>query len=116
MSATPRHGVESARIQHRNCQDRTMSVAEALRQQLQDRLDPQRLEIIDESAGHQGHAGWREGGETHFRVVVVAGCFVGRTRIDRQRLVHGAAADLLRDRIHALSITALAPGEADRTG
>jgi BolA family transcriptional regulator, general stress-responsive regulator len=93
-----------------------MSVAEALRQQLQDRLDPQRLEIVDESARHQGHGGWREGGETHFRVLVVAGCFAGRSRIDRQRLVHNAAADLLRDQIHALSITALAPAEAERTG
>jgi BolA family transcriptional regulator, general stress-responsive regulator len=93
-----------------------MSVAEALRQQLQDRLDPQRLEIVDESARHHGHGGWREGGETHFRVLVVAGCFAGRSRIDRQRLVHNAAADLLRDQIHALSISALAPDEAERTG
>ena len=63
------------------------------------------------SARHHGHAGWREGGETHFRVLVVAACFSGRSRIERQRLVHAAAGELLRERIHALSITALAPGE-----
>ena len=91
-----------------------MTVAATLRQRLQDRLDPQRLEILDESARHQGHAGWREEGETHFRVVIVAGCFAGQSRIERQRMVHAAAADLLSNRIHALSITALAPGEAER--
>ena len=78
---------------------------------LQRDLRPERLEIEDESARHHGHAGWREGGETHFRVLVVAACFAGRSRIERQRLVHAAAGELLRERIHALSITALAPGE-----
>ena len=91
-----------------------MNVAESLRQRLQDQLDPSRLQILDESARHRGHAGWREGGETHFRVVLEAECFAGRSRVDRQRMVHGAVADLLRERIHALSITALAPGEAER--
>jgi BolA protein len=78
---------------------------------LQRDLAPERLEIEDESARHHGHAGWREGGETHFRVLVVAACFSGRSRLERQRLVHAAAGELLRERIHALSITALAPGE-----
>ena len=91
-----------------------MTVAATLRQRLQDRLAPQRLEIVDESARHHGHAGWREGGETHFHITVEAACFTGRSRIDRQRMVHGAVADLLRERIHALSITALAPGETGR--
>ncbi len=88
-----------------------MSVAQELGSALERDLRPERLEIADESARHHGHAGWREGGETHFRVLVVADCFAGRSRIERQRLVHAAAGDLLRERIHALSITALAPGE-----
>jgi BolA family transcriptional regulator, general stress-responsive regulator len=88
-----------------------MSVAQELGWVLERALRPDRLEIVDESAGHRGHAGWREGGETHFRVLVVAGCFAGRGRLERQRLIHAAAANLLRDRIHALSITARAPDE-----
>jgi BolA protein len=88
-----------------------MSVADELGRALERDLHPERLEIADESARHHGHAGWREGGETHFRVTVVAACFAGHSRIERQRLVHAAAAELLRERIHALSITALAPGE-----
>ena len=91
-----------------------MTVADELRQRLQIALQPDRLQIADESASHLGHAGWREGGETHFSVVVVARCFSGRSRIDRHRMVNAAAADLLHDRIHALAITALAPGEAAR--
>ena len=88
-----------------------MSVAQALREALERELAPDELVIVDESARHHGHAGWREGGETHFRVEVVAACFAGRSRIERQRLVHAAAADLLKERIHALSIAAAAPGE-----
>ena len=88
-----------------------MRIQHELAVALQRDLAPERLEIEDESARHHGHAGWREGGETHFRVLVVAACFSGRSRLERQRLVHAAAGELLRERIHALSITALAPGE-----
>jgi BolA protein len=88
------------------------SVAEQLRVSLEGALRPTRLEIVDESARHHGHAGWREAGETHFRVVVVSDRFRGKSRIERQRLVHAAAGALLVERIHALSISALAPGEA----
>lgn len=93
-----------------------MSVAEELRERLERALQPTLLEIVDESASHHGHAGWREGGETHFRVHVVSSRFDGLNRIDRQRLVHGAAAELLRARIHALSIRALTPKEALTAG
>jgi BolA protein len=93
-----------------------MSVAQELRLALERALQPEAVAIVDESARHHGHAGWREGGETHFRVEVVAACFAGRSRIERQRLVHAAAADLLRERIHALSIAALAPGEGAGRG
>ncbi len=93
-----------------------MSVAEELRERLEQALQPKLLDIVDESAKHHGHAGWREGGETHFRVHVVSSAFDGLSRIDRQRLVHGAAADLLRERIHALSIRALTPNETLSSG
>lgn len=88
-----------------------MTVADALRQRLEAALAPLKLEIEDESAKHEGHTGSRPEGETHFRVLVVSAAFAGRGRLDRQRLVHEAVADLLRTRIHALSIKALAPGE-----
>ena len=93
-----------------------MSVAEELRERLEQALQPKLLDIVDESAKHHGHAGWRVGGETHFRVHVVSSAFDGLSRIDRQRLVHGAAADLLRERIHALSIRALTPNETLSSG
>ena len=90
-----------------------MSVAEQLRAGLERALQPTRLAIIDESERHRGHGGWREEGETHFRVVVVSERFHRLSRVDRQRLVHEAAAELLRERIHALSIRALTPTEAE---
>jgi BolA protein len=89
-----------------------MSVAAELRAALESALAPSAVEIIDESARHHGHAGWREGGETHFAVRIVSGNFTGRSRLERHRLVHAAAAALLRDRIHALTVTALTPDEA----
>lgn len=87
-------------------------VAAQLRRAIEHALAPIRLEIVDESARHHGHAGSRPEGETHFAVVVVSSAFAGRSRLERQRLVHAAAADLLRERIHALSIRALTPEEA----
>jgi BolA family transcriptional regulator, general stress-responsive regulator len=90
-----------------------VSVAEQLRADLERVLHPVRLEIVDDSERHRGHGGWREGGESHFRVVVVSERFRGLSRVDRQRLVHEAAAELLREQIHALSIRALTPAEAE---
>jgi BolA protein len=88
-----------------------MRVARALEARLVSELEPVRLGIEDQSALHAGHAGARPAGETHFRVAIVSERFAGRSRIDRQRLVHEAAADLLRTDIHALSVRALAPDE-----
>ncbi len=93
-----------------------MTVAARLRACLEGALAPASLAIEDESARHPGPAGSRPEGETHFRVVVVSQAFAGRSRIERQRLVHAAAADLLRERIHALSIQALTPEEAAQAG
>jgi BolA family transcriptional regulator, general stress-responsive regulator len=75
-------------------------------------LNPERLEIADESHRHAGHAGSRPGGETHFRVEVVAAAFEGKTRLERQRLVYAALKDEMSQQIHALSLVTRAPGEA----
>jgi BolA family transcriptional regulator, general stress-responsive regulator len=86
--------------------------AQRIRAKLTMALAPSRLEIVDESARHAGHAGARPGGESHFRVVVVAAVFAGQSRPARQRRVHDILADELSGGVHALSITALAPDEA----
>ena len=74
-------------------------------------LAPTRLELIDDSARHAGHAGARSGGG-HYRLLIVAAAFAGQTRLRRHRLVHAALGELMRDRIHALSVQALSPQEA----
>ena len=75
-------------------------------------LDPTHLEVRNDSASHRGHAGDDGSGESHFTVRIVASAFAGMTRLQRQRSVNAALAELLRDRIHALAIEARAPGEA----
>ncbi|MDO5630398.1 MAG: BolA family protein [Paracoccus sp. (in: a-proteobacteria)] len=66
-------------------------------------LNPVVLEIADESEQHQGHAGWREGGQTHFRICLISPDFQGKSRIDRHRMVHAALGDIV-PRIHALAL------------
>ena len=70
------------------------------------------LQVTDQSAQHRSHAGWRDGGETHFEVVVVTAGFRGQSRIARHRLVHDLLAPLMRERIHALALRTLTPEEA----
>lgn len=89
-----------------------MSVADVIRTKLTQALSPAQLEIVDESHLHAGHASAPEGGESHFRVSIVAAAFEGQSRVARQRLVYGALSDELAGPIHALAITALAPGES----
>ncbi|MDX2223246.1 MAG: BolA family protein [Rhodospirillaceae bacterium] len=76
-------------------------------------LAPEALQIVDDSARHAGHAGAHPdgGGETHFRVAVVAAAFAGKSRLDRQRLVYGLLAEELKQRVHALELKLSAPGE-----
>jgi BolA protein len=74
-------------------------------------LSPTRLDVSNESAQHAGHMGDDGTGESHFSVTIEAPAFAGVSRVQRQRLVNQALADLLRDRIHALAIRATAPGE-----
>jgi len=88
-----------------------MSVADTIRDKLTGRFAPTRLEIVDESHRHAGHAGARLEGETHFAVTIVAPAFKGLNRVARQRLVYETLADELATRIHALSLTTRAPGE-----
>jgi BolA protein len=72
---------------------------------------PQRLEVINDSARHRGHAGDNGSGESHFTVVIESEAFAGRSRLERQRLVNAALGDIPGERVHALAICAFAPGE-----
>jgi BolA family transcriptional regulator, general stress-responsive regulator len=92
-----------------------MPVADTIRRKLTGRFAPVRLEVEDESHRPVGHVGARPGGETHFAVTVVSAAFAGQSRVARQRLVYDALAEELATRIHALSLTTLAPDE-DRAG
>ena len=87
-------------------------MAARLRAKLEAALSPTSLTIADESAKHAGHAGAREGGETHFRVRIVSQAFSGLNRVERQRKVYAAVAEELAERVHALSLTTLTPEEA----
>jgi len=72
---------------------------------------PKSLNVEDESHRHEGHAGHRPGGQTHFRVHIVAEAFRGKSRIDRHRMINGALDAELAGGVHALAIHASAPGE-----
>ena len=72
-------------------------------------LSPLRFELTDDSALHAGHAGAREGG--HYRLLIVSERFVGHTRLQRHRIIYDALGELMRSRIHALSIRSLTPDE-----
>jgi BolA protein len=90
-----------------------MRVADDMTARLTQAFVPSQLEVIDESHRHAGHAGARPGGETHFRVMIVSQAFAGKGRLERQRDVYAVLADLMRTDIHALSVRALTPEEAD---
>ena len=88
-----------------------MSVAERIRTKLNQAFSPSQLDLVDESALHAGHAGARPEGESHFRLLIVADKFVGRGRLERQRMIYQALGDLMITDIHALSIKAMTPDE-----
>ncbi|HSG35496.1 MAG TPA: BolA family protein [Sphingomonadaceae bacterium] len=79
---------------------------------LQRAFNPSRLDVINDSAKHHGHAGDDGSGESHFTVVVESAAFSGKSRVERQRMVNRALGDIPGDRVHALAIKALAPEEA----
>jgi BolA protein len=89
-----------------------MSVANTIREKLTRRFAPIRLDIIDESHRHAGHAGARPEGETHFAVTVVSAAFAGQSRVARQRLVYQTLAEELATCVHALALSTLTPDEA----
>lgn len=74
-------------------------------------LTPAVLEVIDDSEKHRGHGGYREGGETHFTVRIVADAFAGQSRLARHRIINDLLSDELKERVHALAIEARAPNE-----
>lgn len=90
----------------------TAPLADIIAARLRDALAPTRLEVTNDSHLHAGHMGDDGTGETHFTVVVESERFVGLNRVQQQRLVNQALADLLERRIHALAIRASAPGNA----
>lgn len=80
---------------------------EAIRQRLTDAFAPERLEIIDDTHKHVGHASAKGGG--HFTVQVIAEAFEGKKPLERHRMVYDALGDLMQGEIHALSIKAEPP-------
>ena len=87
-----------------------MNLAESIRARLA-ALEPLSIELIDESAQHAGHSGWREGGGTHWRLAIVSPRFAGQSAVARHRMVYQALGELMHNPIHALAITARTPNE-----
>ena len=88
-----------------------MAVSDIITEKLRAAFAPQSLRVVDESHQHEGHAGHRPGGETHFRVYIVSDAFKEKSRIERHRMVNTALVNELAGRVHALAIHASAPGE-----
>jgi BolA family transcriptional regulator, general stress-responsive regulator len=88
-----------------------MSVSQTITNRLSEAFSPESLKVQDESHLHEGHAGHRPGGETHFRVYIVSDAFKGKSRIERHRMINATLADELAGSVHALAIHAQAPGE-----
>lgn len=86
-----------------------MSLAETIRERLS-ALEPQSVELLDESGRHAGHAGAAAGG-SHFKLVIVSSRFAGLDKLQRHRMVYASLGPLMRREIHALAIQALAPDE-----
>ena len=87
-----------------------MNVAASIRERLAT-LDPLELDLVDESSQHAGHAGWKPGGGTHWRLTIVSPRFAGQSTVARHRMVYQALGELMQNPIHALAITARAPEE-----
>lgn len=81
-----------------------MNTAEIIEKKLRDAFQPAKLQVIDDSEAHRGHSGYREGGGTHFNVVIAAAAFNGQGRVQRQRAIHKVLAEELAGPVHALSL------------
>jgi BolA protein len=88
-----------------------MATRDLITQKLTEAFAPARLEVIDESHQHLGHAGHRPGGETHYRVYIVSDAFQGKSRLERHRMINETLSGELQGGVHALAIHASAPGE-----
>ncbi len=88
-----------------------MRVAETIEKKLRDAFAPERLDIEDQSHLHAGHAGAREGGQSHFKLDIVADAFAGKSRLERQRMIYAVLAEELEGPVHALSMSARTPSE-----
>lgn len=89
-----------------------MRTEDQITRKLTEAFDPESVRVVDESHQHEGHAGHRPGGQTHFRVYIVAEAFRGKTRIERHRMINACLADELKSGVHALAIHAAGPGES----
>ena len=90
---------------------RTGPVATEMLARLNSALLPTRIELIDESEQHRGHGGYNPAGESHFSLSLESRAFSGKSRVERQRMIYAALGDLMKERVHALSIRATTPGE-----
>jgi BolA family transcriptional regulator, general stress-responsive regulator len=88
-----------------------MRVEDLITRKLTEAFNPESLRVVDESHQHAGHAGHRAGGETHFRVYIVAEAFRGKSRIERHRMINATLSGELAGGVHALAIHAAAPDE-----
>ena len=88
-----------------------MRTSDLITEKLTGAFAPQSLRVVDESHQHEGHAGHRPGGQTHFRVYIVAEAFRGKSRIERHRMINQVLSAELAGGIHALAIHASAPDE-----
>jgi BolA protein len=91
-----------------------MRTGQVITEKLTEAFAPESLRVVDESHLHEGHAGHRPGGETHYRIYIVADAFRGKTRIDRHRMINATLSAELAGGVHALAIHAAAPGEGGR--
>jgi BolA protein len=89
----------------------TGPVAAEMLRRLNSALSPTRIELIDDSEQHRGHGGYNPAGESHFNLTIESPAFAGKNRVERQRMIYAALGDLMRERVHALSIRATAPAE-----
>jgi BolA protein len=87
----------------------TGPVAAEMRRRLEAALKPSVLALRDDSELHRGHGGYNPAGESHFSLTIESAAFIGKSRVERQRMIHAALGDLLKERVHALSITAREP-------
>jgi len=90
-----------------------MTTRDVITEKLTTAFTPQSVEVVDESHQHAGHAGHRPGGETHFRVYIVAEAFRGKSRLERHRMINETLVGELEGGVHALAIHAAAPGEGE---